>query len=275
MLYQGRISDPDGKPVSNAKLSVYNTSGQLVASFSGDVNDIWRVDTEMDSRLFDPGATWTFSADGYDPQTYRVNEITQVFDVGLEKSKNLLPLMLVGVGIIAFSQMAVKGKKRRKVGAVDPGTVKTAIYITGGIIGFTIVKSILEKLGLWKSKEKKELDDMTSSANNFWNPNWWQTINPNGLPYNHPLTESQAKTLIQQIKNSFGILNDDPENVKAVFKSLYTKANASFLAWEFQKTDGTDLLSYLRNGGGILPWDGLSDADVLEITTYVNSLPNF
>jgi hypothetical protein len=59
----------------------------------------------------------------------------------------------------------------------------------------------------------------------------------------------------------------------AAFSQVKTKAAVSFLADVFQQRYKQDLLTFLTNGGGILPWDGLSDNQLRTLLTYTNRLP--
>lgn len=266
MIYSGIIFDTNGNRLKGGTGTV-TKNGATIAIINTDDDGFWQIDMDTDGGLFDAGNKITFTAPGYGSQTVNAETVTQSFDVHLTKSNKLLLFAAAGIGLVIISG---GNKKKRRVSGIENKDLVTAGLIAGGIVGVSLLYKACVKFGICSPA-----DGLSNTSNNFWNPNFWQTVNPSGAPYNHPLTEDQAKALIAQIKDAFGLFNDNPEQVKAVFKSLYTQANASFLAWEFQKTDGADLLSYLRNGGGVLPWDGLGDKDILEINSYVNTLPKF
>jgi hypothetical protein len=58
----------------------------------------------------------------------------------------------------------------------------------------------------------------------------------------------------------------------AQFKKLQYKTQVSYLADKWQQQKGSDFLSFLGNGGGILPWDGLSTEHLSALINYVNTL---
>ena len=55
---------------------------------------------------------------------------------------------------------------------------------------------------------------------------------------------------------------------------MKTKANVSYLADIFSQAYNEDLLTFLTDGGGILPWDGLSETHLKTITDLVAALPS-
>lgn len=271
MTYNGIIKDKKGNPVAGAQYGIINAyhPGEIQGSvYAAGTDGSYSIDISNNFEFLN------VYAPGYQSTVYSQAEVAKGVII-LPKESPIKPWMVLSlVGLFVAYKAAHKSGKK-KLSGIDPKDVEVVLLIAGGVIGFVILKQVLEFLGIWGSKDKKELDKLSTNPNSFWNPNYWQNINPNGLPYQSPLTEADAKNLISQIKDGFGLFNDSPEKVKGVFRSLHTKANASFLAWEYQKTEGGDLLAFIRNGGGVLPWDGLSDADVVQITDYVNQLPNF
>ncbi len=270
MIYSGIIKDSAGNGIPGA-IGTFKKNGQVIAVMQTE-DGYWQIDMDNDGGLFDATNTVEFSAPGYSITGMNASQVTQTFDVTLTKNAGSNNLILFGAAGLGLVMLASGKKKRRRLSGtgIETKDLKTVALVAGGVIGINFLYNMCVKFGLCHPA-----DNLSSTSNNFWNPNFWQTVNPNGLPYNNALTETQAKDLLSQIKDAFGLFTDNVEQVKAVFKSLHTQANASFLAWEFQKTDQSDLLTYLRNGGGALPWDGLGDKDILEINSYVNSLPKF
>lgn len=273
MKYAGKITDSSGAPIGGSSIAFVNDAGQRIVSMPTNGAGQWGLDDSVDDGLLQPGVFIVFSAPGYYEYSIAAANLPQTFNVKLtKKADTVLPWMIAVVNATALVYKLSETKKGRKVGKLVSKDLYPIFLIIGGVIAFSTIRRILESLGLWQNQELKAI---ATDPGSFWNPNYWQTINPSNAGWTYALTEDQARGLNDQIKDSFGILNDSPEQVKAVFRSLRTKANASFLAWEFQKTDGSDLFSFLRNGGGIMPWDGLSDKDVLEINSFINSLPNY
>lgn len=175
------------------------------------------------------------------------------------------------LALVAAAAATVMNKKG--VGAIEKKDVTIIYMIVGGVVGFSIIKSILEYLGLWKDKDTGDLDNASTNPNSFWNPNYWQTIKPANASYTYAFTESQAYAMCQVIVNAFGIFNDDEEAVIGVFKQCRTQANASFICWVFNKYWHDDMLTYLR--GNWWPQDRLSDAELNIINQYVSRLPKY
>jgi len=190
--------------------------------------------------------------------------------------------VLIGAGIVGLAFLADDKKRRGAVGNPaallaagslfkDP-VVKYATLGLGAYLIFQLfggVNSILEKLGLKESQDTKDLDNTAEDPGSWWSPAFYKNA-PNGALL---LTVAKADEYAKQIYDAIGVLNDNEEAVKAVFRNLKTQSQGSFLADRFAFKYGADLLSWLR--GGTYPQDRLSDADVNEITNYVNNLPNY
>lgn len=158
-------------------------------------------------------------------------------------------------------------KQKKAVGNVNPETVTAIILIAGGVLAFDLVSKLLQGLGIWQSNDSKSLDAAATTAGSPWNPNFYKQY----TNYSYAISTDQATTLANSIYNSFGIFNDCEDCVKAVFNSLQTQTEVSFLSKVFTDIYNQDLLSYLR--GGMWPQDHLSDSDVAQINKYVMSLP--
>lgn len=135
---------------------------------------------------------------------------------------------------------------------------------------FGLFDRLLIMFGLKKNPDTEKLDQESENPESFWNPNFYKD-GPSGTLL---LTSAAAEKLSKQIYDAIGLFDDDEEAVIAVFKSLRTQSQASFLSEKFAQLYKADLLSWLR-GSGIWPKDRLSDADVKQITDYVNKLPKY
>lgn len=147
------------------------------------------------------------------------------------------------------------------------------LLITAGIaVGgyYFVLKPILEKLGVIKSAKAELIDqEKTALTGSPFNPNTWKNT-----PGAMLIQEQSVQSMINTIQDSFGVFADNYAAVLAVFKQLSRKSQVSYLADRFQQKTGFDLLEFLSTGGGILPWDGLSETHLAAIVSYANSLPS-
>lgn len=188
-------------------------------------------------------------------------------DIVLEKSNGML-LLAAGAGALYL----ITRENKKSMGKITKEDAQTGVIIAGGVLGWVVIKKVLEALGIFADQAQVNLDAAATDPKSFWNPQYWQTL-PAGQQYTRPITLDQAKVLCTQIYNAITWYNDNEEAVKAVFRSLPSRAAASFVCYVFSAMYGEDLLSWLR--GGNWPQDRLSDEDVFEITQFVNRLPAY
>ena len=143
------------------------------------------------------------------------------------------------------------------------------LLIGGGVIAFFAIRKLLIRFGIASGPGSQNVVNQISDPNSFWKPNYWNK--PGALL----ITNAVADKMATDIHKAFTVFQDDYNSIFAVFSQLKTKSQVSYLAYRFQQKYGEDLLTFLTNGGGILPWDGLSDAQLLQITTLVNKLPAY
>lgn len=259
----GFVRDTSGKIIPNVKASLMDEYGVSLGESILDDSGYSAFGEYDPDKIF-----FYFTAPGYMSLKVPVSILLDSPTVTLHKENSIEPwmILLVIAAVIAYR------KKTKKIGAFDMSNIFPILLLVGGVIGFSVVKIILEKLGLWKSQETKDLDNASSDPNSFWSPNYWQ-LKPASQQWTYLIDETTARQWAKEIYDSFGAFNDCEECVIAVFKRCRTKANCSFLAWEWQKVYGEDLLTYIR--GGNWPSDRLSDADVSTINKYISGLPNY
>lgn len=260
----GFVRDIKGAPIAGATIQMYWLDN------SGDPGDITALpDSAAYTALTDyPDRVGIkFSAHGYSSIKIPWSQLVINPDATLKKSFPLWAILAV------LAAVALYRKQTKRVGKLDSGSVMAIGLLVAGLMGFSLVKEILEWLGLWKSKDTKDLDNASTNPESFWNPNYWQTIKPSNKNWTYAITDTQAAQMCTAINDAFGPFNDDEEAVIGIFKSLRTKANCSFLCYIFQQVYGQDLLTWLR--GGWWPQDRLSDSDVNTINQYINNLPNY
>lgn len=205
-----------------------------------------------------------FTAIGHDPQTVSFDKLLTTPDVYLaETGSSVSPLLILAIGGAALLYM----KKNKKVGKLQTADIMPIFLLVGGMIGFSVIQKVLTSLGLWGGGD---VTNEISDPNSSWKPSYWQQF----TSFTYAITEAQAADMASTIYNAFGVLSDDFNAVLGIISQMRTKANVSFLSWEFQKQYGVDLLSFLTDGGGILPWDGLSAKHMTQLITYVHNLPN-
>lgn len=141
---------------------------------------------------------------------------------------------------------------------------------------FLVVKPVLEKIGILQTAAEREAGRLIDSAETG------SGSGPRGNPFSPTyyktrrctiLTQAYADSLARRIHTAMG-LTDDEEAVFAVFRSLRTKCQVSFLAERFAALYKADLFQYLKQGDTVFWWGGLSDEDLAKIVTIVNSLPD-
>ncbi len=200
-----------------------------------------------------------FSKSGFQEQKLPISALQGYSEIIMTKGSGSLWILAAGVGI------AYVMSDSKKVGAVSSEQVKAGLYITGGLIGLVLVGKLFTKLGLGADPAAGDATDPGSP----WKPNYWQQFSS----YSYAITQQQAEQYSKSIHDSFTITQDDFNRIKSVFFALRTKANVSYLSYIFTAMYNEDLLSFLGNGGGILPWDGLGTSQMQILIDYVNKLP--
>lgn len=203
-----------------------------------------------------------FSKSGYQEQKIPISSLQGYSEIVMNKgglASGLLLLLGVGAAYVLSDN--------KKVGALSSEQVKTGLYITGGILGLSLVKQLFDKLGLGNDPAAHDATDPGSP----WKPTYWQQFSS----YSYVINRAQAEQFAKTIHDSFTVTQDDFNRIKSVFFALRTKANVSYLSYIFTALYNEDLLSFLGNGGGILPWDGLSQSQMQTLIDYVNRLPKY
>jgi hypothetical protein len=255
----GHVFNKQKEPLSNLSINLVSLSTKK------DLTEPDKVGTGNDYSAWAdsseaPNIGVKFKGKGYDTLIIPLNTLVISPDVYMTKS---FPYWMI---LLVLGAVALYRKKSRKVGALSSSDIMPIFLIVGGVIGLTLVIKLLKKLGLLPGLAPNE----ENNPNSPWKPTYWQTF----TTYTYALTESVAKQFSANIYNAFGVFSDDYSAILNVFSQMKTKANVSFLAWEFQKQYGVDLLAFLQDGGGILPWDGLSSDHMDNLIKLVDKLPS-
>lgn len=142
------------------------------------------------------------------------------------------------------------------------------LLIGGGLLAFTAIKRLLIAGGIAAGPGTKSASQEITNPVSYWKPSYYKRYG--GLLITRAVAENYAK----RIHDAFGIFQDDFNAIMGVFSQLKAKTQISFLADVFQQRYGEDLLTFLTNGGGILPWDGLSDKQLETLIAFTNKLKN-
>lgn len=152
---------------------------------------------------------------------------------------------------------------------VNPNLILWGLGIAAGY-NYVLVP-LLESLHLKKSDTQLANEAAPVIQNNPWSINFYKSA-PGGSAL---LTTAVAKDYAYQLYEYPGIFFDSYNTVLGVFQKLRTKTQVSFLADIFQQEYKQSLYGYLQDGGGILPWDGLSEINLATINKLVNNLPDY
>ena len=160
-------------------------------------------------------------------------------------------------------------EKKKAVSKIDNGTLTT---IGVGLLlwkGFGLISDLIDSLGIGEGAAGDEQTNPQSP----WKPAYLDNI-PAGTSY-LALTVAAGQQFSYDIYHAFRLLYDDWETIFGIFSKLKTKSQVSSLAKYFYDAYKVDLLTFLTNGGGILPWDGLSKAHMKTLTDLVDNLPKY
>lgn len=141
------------------------------------------------------------------------------------------------------------------------------------VIYFLLARPILQKLGVLKDKSQRVIEEQQNlpQKQNPFNPNFYKFA-PVGSKI---ITRQTANNLAKNLYDSFGYFYDDEAGITAVFSSLRTQSQVSFLADVFSQIYKEDILEFMKRGKGLMPEAGLSDSELSTIIDKVNRLPKY
>jgi hypothetical protein len=130
--------------------------------------------------------------------------------------------------------------------------IDTNILLIGGlfIAGYFVIKPILEKFGLKDSAEDKALKEKLKEQEvklNIWGGLPTMVKAAGNKKTLKVLTVAGADSYAKQIKNSFGVFNDDEEQIFGVFRNLRFKTQVGSLVTAYFKLFKKDLLTELKS----------------------------
>lgn len=148
-------------------------------------------------------------------------------------------------------------------------TAKDVLYVGGALVAFTLIRNVLIRAGIAAGPGSQSASTQITDPRSYWKPTFYRTQAGARL-----ITRARAELFAKRIHDAFGIFQDDFNAVMSIFSQVPSKAAVSWLSDVFQQKYKQDLLTFLTNGGGILPWDGLSDAQLKQLLDLTNKLPN-
>lgn len=271
---QGYIKDNENnQPLAGCNVIVYDINGNQVAATTTNADGFFTVEGYENEVI-------TVSHIGYKPVNIFLDGFNESFAVSMVKNEIDLPPVVVkasGKGYLWLLALLPLFLIKDQQKAVSGTGITTATVVTVGIgilflKGFGILNSILEGLGLQKSKEDVIFEEEQANPYSAFNPNFWKYAQEQGHEVLILTVAGYAK-LRDQLISAFGYLDDDEQVAIGVFTSMRTKSQVSFFAYMWQQEGRGDLLQYLR--GGAWPQDRLSTEEVNQIINYVNKLPNY
>lgn len=137
------------------------------------------------------------------------------------------------------------------------------IIVGGGLIFFNQLKNFF---GFSVREENNQTAQQTITAN-YFDPKFWRTGGDGTLI----LKQSSAEKFAKQVKDAKGILWDDQDELFAVFKSMKTKSQVSYLSMVFSDLYKKDLPTYIL--GNNLDTEGA--AELVKIKSIVDPLPKY
>jgi hypothetical protein len=278
MTYSGYIlNSVTEKPIPFASVILYE-NGNRIGGDSANADGFFSISTTT------PAQAIVITSVNYQSASFPASIYQNRFE--LEPKDVTLPPVVVhdshpkknytwAVAILALAVIANKEGKRSVNGVakqkINRADIITAAMIVAGVMGFSIIKKLLVKLGIFEGEGQHSVEDENTNLNSPWKAAFYKAA-PNGALL---ITTATADYLSSQVHNAFGIFEDDFNQIMAAFRQLKTQSQISFLADRFAIKYGEDLLTFLTNGGGILPWDGLNDKHLKQITDYVKALPKY
>lgn len=150
--------------------------------------------------------------------------------------------------------------------SINPNLVLLALL---GVGAYFASNSILQALGIKKSKEEKESEkilEQQESKINIWQGTEAVKRAAGANSTIKLLSYSSAATKADGIQDSFSFYNDDEERIYAIFRDLNAQTQVASLVDQYRLRHKADLLNALKSN--------LSTTEVNEITKIINQKPS-
>lgn len=285
MPYSGFVKDNVGRPIAGATVQALDASGYETGV--GTYTDATGHFTIPDTLI--AGDWISITSIGFKGQSIGIERFVPGMVFKLAIDVKALPPVVVTSGhnrksaalaFVAGSLLLAEVEKRNSarykrngVGKIDKSDVQTGLYIVGGLMLIGAVNKIATMFGFSSGPGGSQSGAEQSNPYSPWKPNYWRYANTKTAVL--LLTNAAALDYAKKIQNAFAVLQDNFNEIMGVFSQLRTKTQVSFLADIFQQKYNQDLLTFLRDAGGLLPWDGLSDDHLKIITDLVAAMPDY
>ncbi len=163
---------------------------------------------------------------------------------------------------------------------MDKETKKIIIWGGVAVGAFIIINngldSVFQFLGIKQTPQQAAVQTaLTTKSGNGLDPTYWQQITTDGSSL---ISDSVVSSLVSAIANSHDWLlgGYQFDQVMGAFKQLNNKAQTSYLAYKFQQSEGSDLLTWM-NSQSNWTWplgNRYSPDQINTLIQYVNNLPN-
>jgi hypothetical protein len=278
ILVTGYIKNTSGQPIPSASIQVVDGNFDLTGEGTA-ANSIGFFSLYINELLYPYGLN--VSSVGYKSTVVKLSTFTNNGTIILAENVVDLPPVVVTSGsknnyllLIALAGGAfiiLNDDKKKKVSGTEKINPNTVLLIGGGLIGITVINKILVSLGILQGKGGTNVNNEQQNPYSPWKPAYYHALAP-GTQYK-TLTDSGCQSMPEAIYNAFTLFKDNFDAIMGVFSQLSAKTQVSKLAECFQTKYNRDLLTFLKDGGGVLPWDGLSDSQFYTLTEYVKNLP--
>ena len=157
----------------------------------------------------------------------------------------------------------------RRIGQ-DSGININTVLVVGAAVGayFFVLKPILEATGIKSTAEEEETKRKAADLENkgIWDPmSALMKKYPSGTTF-QLLKAAEAERLASNIKNAWGYINDDEEQVYAQFRAIRFQSQVSSIVDAYRKLYNQDLQNTLRSN--------LSSSEFAVITNIISSKPS-
>ena len=150
--------------------------------------------------------------------------------------------------------------------SINPNLVLLALL---GVGAYFASNSILQALGIKKSKEEKESEkilEQQESKINIWQGTEAVKRAAGANSTIKLLSYSSAASKADGIQDSFSFYNDNEERIYAIFRDLNAQTQVASLVDQYRLRHKADLLNALKSN--------LSTTEVNEITKIINQKPS-
>ena len=153
---------------------------------------------------------------------------------------------------------------------------KVGLVVAGYLL---FAKPILNYLGITKGKGEHMADQNSQDPNSPLNTKFFEKYlyfkgeNGTGKKIIMQSLWDRVKHSAMKLVDGFGYFTDNEDQIMSAIKDMKTKAEISLLSYYLSLYHKRDLIEFLRHGRDLLPENGLSNDELVQVFNYVNNLP--